>query len=177
MPPSWGQISPKLLQRDHILEKQRTSHILNNCIQGRCLQAARKISKTAPKEPQFGDQEKQKKIYPRQILQAAEKYLKNCYKNAVWRSTEPLKCSNIFSREIPRSWREICPKLLQKDHSLKILRTSPIFKIISQGDSPKEPQFGDPENKPYIQKMYRREMPSSRGKISPKPLQKYSLKF
>ena len=113
----------------------------------------RNISKTAPKEQHFGDHENQP-------------YMQNMYPSVM-----------------PSSWGEISPKLPQEKNSLEIQRTSKMLNNLSQVDAsqlgrnisetaPKEPQLGDPEKRPYIQKMYPREMPPSWREISPKLLPK-----
>ena len=158
MPPSWGEKTPKLIQKNYSLEIHRIREIFKNLSLGDASKLARNITNTASKVPQFGNQENKqcvKKSIPGRSLQAGEKYFQKT----------------------------------RIKHSLEIQRTSKMFQNLTQVDasklgsnifktSQKETQFRDPENQPYIQQLYPREIPRSWGKIPPKLLQeKHSLKI
>ena len=120
-----------------------------------------------------------------------------------WQEISPILLQKYHSLEIKRT-SNVLKNLSQGDpsklgrniskttrikHSLEIQRTSKMFQNLTQVDasklgsnifktSQKETQFRDPENQPYIQQLYPREIPRSWGKIPPKLLQeKHSLKI
>ena len=119
---NWGEISHKLLQKNHSLEFQKSSILFKNVSQGDASMPLRNISKTASKEPQFGDAENQqnvKKCIPGSCLQAGEKYhiSKTASKEAVWRSREPVIFKKVSNGYI---WGELSPKL-----GRNIIKTAP----------------------------------------------------
>ena len=94
-------IPPKPLQKKDSLDSQRNSHIFKNVSNSynwgeMSPKLGRNISKTAPKETQFGDPEIQKKMLKRDASKLKRNISKNCSTGTnVRRFREPVKYGKI----------------------------------------------------------------------------------